>query len=254
MTAARISYHFSLVLLLGLIVMPQPGFAQALGGTPSRAAAGNYSPRQSARAHAPRSSYRRQPGFLERLFGSAPRRAGPRAGYDPYGWNSYGSSYSGRGYRTLCVRLCDGYYWPLSFSTASRGIRVDAARCENSCSAPTRLFYERSPGGNAQYMIDIKGKRYSGLENAFRYRKEYVENCRCKPEPWSAEARAEYDARDDEELTTASIEESEVAAKTAMPAQKTARSRSTVQRASRRRPRAVRRQVQRRSRVYRAWR
>lgn len=33
-------------------------------------------------------------------------------------------------YRTLCVRLCDGYYWPVSFSTTSDGLGEDKESSE----------------------------------------------------------------------------------------------------------------------------
>src|SRR4029079_3777347 len=32
-------------------------------------------------------------------------------------WTPFGGAHSGATYRTVCVRLCDGYYFPVSFST-----------------------------------------------------------------------------------------------------------------------------------------
>jgi Protein of unknown function (DUF2865) len=46
-----------------------------------------------------------------------------------------------------------------------------------------------------EQMVALDGDRYADLANAFRYRTEYVANCRCKPEPWSAEAKADYERR-----------------------------------------------------------
>ncbi len=96
------------------------------------------------------------------------------------------------GYRTLCVRLCDGYYWPVSFSTSRSRFHRDAQMCRSSCAAPTRLFYAPSPGIEPRTMIDLTGRRYGRLANAFRYRRERVRSCSCRPEPWSAEARQRH--------------------------------------------------------------
>lgn len=89
-------------------------------------------------------------------------------------------------YRTLCVRLCDGYYWPVSFSTTSDGLGEDKESCESSCGVPVRLFYYRNPDGQPEDAVDLKGEPYMQLANAFRYRNEYVSQCKCQPDPWEA--------------------------------------------------------------------
>lgn len=189
------------------LAWPDQALTQSLGGAQARARTyqgAPHSTRHPARPYASTATpYRSQMGFFERLFGpsTAPRRA-PGSGYGAYGWGMY----RGSGYLTMCVRLCDGYYWPISFSAVSSGLRSDAAQCENSCGSPARMFYQRSPGGDAKYMVDLSGKRYADLPNAFRYRQEYVENCKCKPEPWSTEARAEYEARAERQLAEAPSE------------------------------------------------
>jgi hypothetical protein len=93
-------------------------------------------------------------------------------------------------YRTLCVRLCDGYYFPISAAAPGSSLSRDADRCSASCGAEARLFYHPSAGGSAETMIDLTGLAYSALPNAFRYRKTLVEGCSCRPQPWS-EAEAE---------------------------------------------------------------
>lgn len=89
-------------------------------------------------------------------------------------------------YRTLCVRLCDGYYWPVSFSTTRDGIGEDKETCEASCGVPVKLFYYRNPDGQPEDAVDLKGEPYAQLANAFRYRNEYVSQCKCQPDPWEA--------------------------------------------------------------------
>lgn len=82
-------------------------------------------------------------------------------------------------YRTMCVRMCDGYYFPVSFSTLPSRFRQDAAVCQNKCAAPAELFVYRNPGQEIQQMTSLDGKAYSELPNAFRHRKEYVKGCSC---------------------------------------------------------------------------
>jgi hypothetical protein len=76
--------------------------------------------------------------------------------------------YSGNGtYRTLCVRTCDGYYFPISFSTTSDHLPEDARSCEALCpGAEARLFYHPNPGGGPENMISVTGEPYSSLANA----------------------------------------------------------------------------------------
>ncbi len=93
-------------------------------------------------------------------------------------------------YRTMCVRTCDGFYFPVSFATRKGNLARDAKACQSSCGAPARLYYYPNPGGNPEEMISYKGKeKYTKLANAFLFRKQFVADCRCKPEPWTAAAK-----------------------------------------------------------------
>lgn len=95
---------------------------------------------------------------------------------------AYGGS---GGYRTLCVRLCDGFYFPISGATTGSGLSRDADACNASCGTEARLFYYPNAGGGIDSMVDLTGLAYSGLPNAFRYRKTLVPECRCRPQPWA---------------------------------------------------------------------
>jgi hypothetical protein len=96
------------------------------------------------------------------------------------------------GYRTVCVRLCDGYFFPVSFSTLPDRFRHDTNICEQSCSSPARLFVYRNPGGGPETMEDLEGRPYSALTTAFQFRTAYDASCTCKPQPWSEQARLEH--------------------------------------------------------------
>ena len=85
------------------------------------------------------------------------------------------SRYSGGGGgsdQAYCVRTCDGRYFP---ATASDNAGK-AASCSSLCPASeTKLFY----GSSIDSATSDKGKSYSDLPNAFRYRNELVSGCTC---------------------------------------------------------------------------
>lgn len=85
-------------------------------------------------------------------------------------------------YRTLCVRSCDGYYFPISFATVPERFETDAQACRALCpSAVVELYVHRNPGGAPEEMVSMAGRPYSEIPTAFQYRKEYVKGCSCNP-------------------------------------------------------------------------
>jgi hypothetical protein len=84
-------------------------------------------------------------------------------------------------YRTVCVRLCDGYYFPISFSTLESHFSRDIEACQSKCAAPVDLYFHQNPGGSMDQAVSATDRRpYTSLKSAFRYRKEYVTGCSCK--------------------------------------------------------------------------
>jgi hypothetical protein len=73
----------------------------------------------------------------------------------------------------FCVRLCDGWYFPLS---GHQDNESKAETCTSLCPAsPTRLFY----GTEITEASDREGKNYSDIPNALLYRKQLVAGCTC---------------------------------------------------------------------------
>lgn len=96
------------------------------------------------------------------------------------GWTPQGIT-AGETYRTVCVRLCDGYYFPVSFSTLPSHFSQDAQSCTSKCAAPVELYYHPNPGGTMEQAVALQSNEpYTNLKTAFRYRKEYVNGCSCK--------------------------------------------------------------------------
>ncbi|MES0808295.1 DUF2865 domain-containing protein [Roseibium sp. SCPC15] len=88
---------------------------------------------------------------------------------------------SGGTFRTVCVRTCDGYFFPVSFKAGKNQFVNDEARCSEICpAAPTELFVYRNPGGDQSQMMSLAGNVYSEQPYAYRYKSEYVEGCSCR--------------------------------------------------------------------------
>lgn len=147
--------------------------------------------------------------FLESLFGSdEPARSRPPRGYArsqpppswfdgllaPFGQNPRQPQARLTIYRTLCVRMCDGFYFPISYATSSANFVNDAEKCAASCGGEARLFYYPNPGGEVEGMLDMTGRAYASYPAAFKYRHTLVEGCQCRPQPWTEAERARHRA------------------------------------------------------------
>lgn len=91
-------------------------------------------------------------------------------------------------YRTVCVRTCDGYYFPISFATTQNYLREDEQKCQRLCpAADVMLFSHRNPGEDMTQAVSAGGRLYTELPNAFRYRQEFNPACSCKKpgETWA---------------------------------------------------------------------
>lgn len=122
-------------------------------------------------------------GFFENLFGGGnhnPNEADPNIAPPP-------GAPSGT-YRTVCVRSCDGYYFPISFATVQSRFADDERACKNQCpAADANLYTYRNPGEDMNQAVSISGQPYTSLPNAFHYRQSFNPNCTCKAngETWS---------------------------------------------------------------------
>jgi hypothetical protein len=91
-------------------------------------------------------------------------------------------------YRTVCVRTCDGGYFPISFATVPARFPDDEKNCKALCPATeATLFAYRNPGEDINQAVSINGQPYTSLPNAFHYRSEFNPSCACKApgQTWS---------------------------------------------------------------------
>src|ERR1700686_699239 len=119
--------------------------------------------------------------------------AGQQGGFFDRLFSSNGGLFSspeqmGGTFRTICVRTCDGFYFPISYSTSSERFRDDEQTCQRMCpAAEVSLYTHHNPGEEVTQAVSLNGRLYTELPTAFAYRKAIDKACSCrKPgESWS---------------------------------------------------------------------
>jgi hypothetical protein len=110
-----------------------------------------------------------QGGFFDRLFGGNGRTfsAPPES--------------MGGTFRTICVRTCDGYYFPISFATSPDRFRDDEQACQRMCpAAEVSLYTYHNPGEEVSQSVSLNGRLYTELPTAFQYRQAFNRACSCR--------------------------------------------------------------------------
>src|SRR5215471_18911246 len=108
-------------------------------------------------------------------------------------------------YHTVCVRACDGFYFPISYSTMPGRFSDDARACQRLCpAAEVELYSFRNPGEDMEQAVSVSGQAYTALPNAFRYRKEITAGCSCR-RPGQSWADALKNADDSSTLESGDI-------------------------------------------------
>jgi hypothetical protein len=112
-----------------------------------------------------------QRGFFDSLFG-------PDSIVAP---NEQQYPYQSSTFRTVCVRTCDGYFFPVSYSASPSRFAEDDQACQRMCpAAEVQLYTYRNPGEDISQAVSLHGRAYSDLPTAFAYRKEVNKACSCK--------------------------------------------------------------------------
>ena len=88
-------------------------------------------------------------------------------------------------FRTVCVRTCDGFFFPISFQTTRNAFERDEAICQATCpGAEAKLFAYPNPGGQMEQASSVEGEPYAKLEMGYVWLAEDVE-------AWIAEHRTD---------------------------------------------------------------
>jgi len=103
----------------------------------------------------------------------------------------------------VCVRTCDGSFFPVSYSGA--GSRADSLEevCRSLCPNADVQLYSFPFGGTIDQAVSASGERYVDMPNALKFQQSFDSTCSCrrKGESWAqalaaAEARYGHESRD----------------------------------------------------------
>jgi hypothetical protein len=107
------------------------------------------------------------------------------------GANAHAGSYA------VCVRTCDGSFFPVSYSGA--GSRSDSLEevCRSLCPNADMALYSFPFGGTIDQAVSATGERYVDMPNALKFQQSFDSTCSCrrKSETWAqalANAEAKY--------------------------------------------------------------
>ncbi|HEY9213881.1 MAG TPA: DUF2865 domain-containing protein [Ancylobacter sp.] len=118
---------------------------------------------------------RRPRNFFEQLFGV------PREEAEPLDVQPLEMPKSSN-FRTVCVRTCDGFFFPVSFAASQSRFASDEQQCQRQCpGTEARLYSYRNPGEGIEQAVSTSGQPYMSLPNALLYKKQYVAACSCRP-------------------------------------------------------------------------
>ncbi len=110
-----------------------------------------------------------------------------------------GANVSAGGY-AVCVRTCDGSFFPVSYGGAS-GRLEDV--CRSLCPNADMQIYSFPFGGTIEQAVSVTGERYVDMPNALKFQQSYDATCSCRRrgESWAetlaaAEAKYGHEAKD----------------------------------------------------------
>ena len=125
---------------------------------------------------------RERQDVFERIFGTTTENDFTNGdfidGGDYWGYQGYNTV------RTVCVRLSDGYFWPISYATLPDYIGNDAMSCQQMCpNTAVELYYYNNPGEEPEQRRNMNGTPYTALPSAFAYRNEFDKSASCQAAP-----------------------------------------------------------------------
>ncbi len=85
--------------------------------------------------------------------------------------------------RTVCVRTCDGYHFPIGNLDDSSDLRAHESMCQSACpGAPVRLYTMAEGAESIEQAVSRDRGPYSALPTAFAYRTARNASCSCQPQ------------------------------------------------------------------------
>ncbi len=91
-----------------------------------------------------------------------------------------GFSSGGLQYATMCVRKCDGYYFPINPNSGTEDLAEDEEICQALCPGQdTELYVFQVPQETPAQMRSLSGAPYTSLANAYLFRQQNNPACSC---------------------------------------------------------------------------
>ena len=141
----------------------------------------------------------RERGFFETLFGGGgaepraqpqqqavlpPQPAIQRLPLDDNAQETTGGEgtpgYARGGNVAVCVRTCDGGFFPLSYNAGRYDSSDLSDLCTALCPNAAAAVYTHGGGADIETAVSVDGEPYRALPNALRYRTTYDPSCTCK--------------------------------------------------------------------------
>ena len=100
------------------------------------------------------------------------------------------------GSKAVCVRSCDGAFFPVSYSASQGRLTGLEDMCRALCPNADVALYTYPPSGQIEQAVSINGAKYMDSPNALKYRQSVDSTCSCKRkgESW-ADALAGAEAK-----------------------------------------------------------
>lgn len=153
------------------------------GGLQQQAQGGALEQRRAQLASAINANCRapQQRGFFETIFGLEPRRGeidSTLPELDPEQPAEPEKPRMG-GPQTVCVRTCDGFFFPLANNPGGRDSSDEM--CQALCPGVETLAYGMTNGGDIQNAVArATGQPYASLPNAGKYQRSFDAACTCR--------------------------------------------------------------------------
>lgn len=134
---------------------------------------------------------RQEHGIFDALFGNNPRdqevrtaplnpdSADPNANPDQPPADGEGKE-ARAGSKAVCVRSCDGSFFPVSYSAGSSRLDELQDMCRALCPNADVSLYTYSPAADIETAVSITGAHYMDSPTALKYRKIIDNSCTCK--------------------------------------------------------------------------
>ena len=127
-------------------------------------------------------------GFFESLFGGPQQEPRPQAPLpdmrpsdDGQGQGQDdGEAHAHGGGQAVCVRTCDGGFFPLGVSSHHDADDLKQM-CGALCPGTETQVFTRNPNSEINTAASLDGKPYMDMPNALKFSKTFVPDCSCKP-------------------------------------------------------------------------